>query len=86
MALEYLSGGTWTPIPGVQMNPTVPADNTTTKATFPTVTAEQVRVNFTTTAALNPLTGYTTGQISVNEIEVYEVFENRRGRRGHNRH
>ena len=46
------------------MTPDTPADNTTTAATFPAITTEQVRINFTR-----------SDTISVNEIEIYEQNE-----------
>ena len=73
VTLEYLSGGSWVAIPGVHMTPATPADNTVTTATFPAVTAREVRVNFTTAATLSPTTGYTTAPISVNELEIYDL-------------
>ena len=73
VTLEYLSGGSWVAIPGVRMTPATPADNTVTTATFPAVTAREVRVNFTTAATLSPTTGYTTAPISVNELEIYDL-------------
>ena len=73
VTLEYLSGGSWVAIPGVHMTPATPADTTTTTATFPAVTAREVRVNFTTAATLSPTTGFTTAPISVNELEIYDL-------------
>ena len=60
MNLEYLNSGTWTAIQNVQMYPSTPTDDITTMAVFPAITAEQVRVNFTTSRL-----------ISVNEIEIH---------------
>ena len=60
MNLEYLNSGTWTAIQNVQMYPSTPTDDITTMAVFPAITAEQVRVNFTTSRV-----------ISVNEIEIH---------------
>ena len=60
MNLEYLNSGTWTAIQNVQMYPSTPTDDITTMAVFPAITAEQVRVNFTTSRV-----------ISINEIEIH---------------
>ena len=60
MNLEYLNSGTWTAIQNVQMYPSTPTDDITTMAVFPAITAEQVRVNFTTSRV-----------IAVNEIEIH---------------
>ena len=60
MNLEYLNSSTWTAIQNVQMYPSTPTDDITTMAVFPAITAEQVRVNFTTSRL-----------ISVNEIEIH---------------
>ena len=73
VTLEYLSGGSWVAIPGVRMTPATPADTTTTTATFPAVTAREVRVNFTTAATLSPTSGFTTAPISVSELEIYDL-------------
>ena len=73
VTLEYLSGGSWVAIPGVHMTPATPADNTVTTATFPAVTAREVRVNFTTAATLSPTSGFTTAPVSVNELEIYDL-------------
>ena len=74
VTLEYLApDGSWVAIPGVHMTPATPADTTTTTATFPAVTAREVRVNFTTAATLSPTTGFTTTPISVNELEIYDL-------------
>ena len=73
VTLEYLApDGSWVAVPGVRMTPATPADTTTTTATFPAVTAREVRVNFTITTTYNT-EGYPTNVISVNELEIYDL-------------
>ena len=73
MNLEYLNNGSWTAIPDVRMTPATPADNTTTTATFPAITTEQIRINLTTTGTTQS-NGFISNDaiISIREIEIYE--------------
>ena len=73
MSLQYRDGGTWTAIPNVLMSPATPANNTTTRATFPAVTTDQIRINFTTRGQTDS-NGYAASNtiIRVNEVEIYE--------------
>ncbi len=45
--VEYLSGDTWTSVPGQAKNPPTPAANDANEVTFPPVTTSQIRVVFT---------------------------------------
>jgi Carbohydrate binding module (family 35)/F5/8 type C domain len=45
--VQYLSGATWTSVPGQLKTPNVPAANAANEVTFPTVMASQIRVVFT---------------------------------------
>jgi hypothetical protein len=45
--VQYLSGTTWTSVPGQVKAPAAPAANAPNEATFPTVTTSQIRVVFT---------------------------------------
>jgi len=45
--VQYLSGATWTSVPGQVKAPTAPAANVANEVTFPTVMTSQLRVVFT---------------------------------------
>ncbi len=45
--VQYLSGTTWTSVPGQTANPAAPVANAPNEVTFPTVTTSQFRVVFT---------------------------------------
>jgi hypothetical protein len=45
--VQYLSGSTWTSIPGQVKTPSAPAANGTNEVTFPSVTTSQIRIVFT---------------------------------------
>ncbi len=45
--VQYLSGTTWTSVPGQVKSPAAPAANAPNEVTFPTVMTSQFRVVFT---------------------------------------
>jgi F5/8 type C domain len=47
LEVQYLSGTTWTSVPGQIHTPALPAANDANEVTFPAVTASQIRVVFT---------------------------------------
>ena len=47
LEVQYLSGSTWTSVPGQSNTPAVPAANDSNEVTFPAVRSSQIRVVFT---------------------------------------